>query len=94
MFGMVLAFLYGRAVRNSTDTHPTIEGPMRRIVLEHTTGRYAGLRQILGTDVELKKTHGELPNEVEDVDFLDHSGSCVLLKSRHRFHHYIERKGA
>lgn len=67
---------------------------MRRIVLEHTTGRYAGLRQILGTDVELVKQHGGLPGEVEDVDFLDHSGSCVLLKSRRHYHHYVERKAS
>ena len=49
---------------------------VRRIVLQHASG----LAQILGTEAQLKeglKSEG-LPLRVDNVDFLDHTGSCVL----------------
>lgn len=58
----------------------------KRIILEHTKLPLAGLRQILGwienSDVP--------PIYICDVDFVDHRGSCKLVRTKDRYHLYKE----
>ena len=47
----------------------------KRIVIEHTSGRLAGLHSIAGLESELTG----LPEFVEDVDMQDHTASASLV---------------
>ena len=64
----------------------------KRIVLHHTTGAYAGLWQILGTDDQLmeKFKTASLPEYVAEVEFIDHKGSCSLISVKSRYVLYRE----
>lgn len=64
----------------------------KRVVLVYTTGRYAGLHQILGTVDQLQATLqvSDLPAFVEPVQFLDHSGACSLVTVTPRYALYRE----
>ena len=68
---------------------PNVE---KRVVLAYTQGKYAGLRQILGTVSELMagRNMKELPIDVAPVDFLDHRGKASLAVSAPRFVMYKE----
>lgn len=64
---------------------------IRRIVLVHTVGVYAGLWRICGTEDQLAHAAGEtdLPTFVEGVDFIDHLGNANLVgvKAHYALYH-------
>ena len=68
----------------------------RRIVLEHLTGRWAGLRQIQGREPELRMAHGDvLPLSVEPFDFtvgslVSHKAGARMVDIHTRYVHYCE----
>jgi hypothetical protein len=64
----------------------------KRVVLEYTTGVYAGLKQIVGTVSQLREqmSVAELPAFVPEVQFLDHKGAVNLVRSRRHYVHYRE----
>ena len=64
----------------------------KRIVLQYTTGQFAGLFQIVGTDDQLKEglKTTDLPAFVPDVTFLDHQGSANLVQIKPRYALYRE----
>ena len=64
----------------------------KRVVLHYTQGRYAGMRQIVGTCSQLQtQLHvDQLPTFVDPVDFLDHTGACSLIQVKARYVLYRE----
>lgn len=48
----------------------------KRVVLEHTTGRFAHLWRIVGIVNQAEEQ--ALPSQVEHIDLIDHFGTCVL----------------
>ena len=60
--------------------------PCRRVVIEHTTGRFSGLRQIMGTDEALG---GILPAE-SSVLVDDRQMAIKLAKTTERYALYRE----
>lgn len=65
---------------------------IKRIVLEYTLGIYKGLRQILGTDDQLKEKFNtaDLPSFVGDVQLLTHKSGCSLIRVKPRYILYRE----
>lgn len=60
----------------------------KRVVVQHTKGRLAGLWRILGAVSELKGK--PLPTYTENVDFITHKGSCSLVQIKGRYVLYRE----
>ncbi len=67
-----------------------------RIVVIYRTGRWAGLRQILGTVSQLKAElkADSLPIQVEGADLHDHKGTIVRIRTTRGAVFYAEHTGA
>lgn len=66
----------------------TVDGPPKRIVIEHTApGPMHGLMQILGHTGQID---GECATFFEGITIGDHEGNASLIKVLPRFLHYRE----
>jgi hypothetical protein len=71
---------------------------VKRVVLHHTAGQYAGLWQIVGTTKSLPTQAAHLfPEFLPKLRFIDHMGAASLVAVRERYLLYREvtepRKG-
>lgn len=66
---------------------PTIEDGEKRIVFEHTSGRFKGIHSICGLR---KDAPTPLPEYNEAVDMHDHVGPVCLVASKPRYYLYRE----
>ncbi len=67
----------------------------KRIILEYTSGAYRGLRQIVGTEDQLRTRLTpevtELPSFIEGANFIEgRTGSCSLIRVKPRYILYRE----
>lgn len=60
---------------------------MKRIVLQHTTGRLGGLYRIMGCEDEAPKP---LPALCPNVDMLTHFADTALVATKRTYHLYRE----
>jgi len=67
----------------------------KRLVLIYTQGEYKGLRQVIGTESQLKESLkvDTLPAFVDPTQFLDHEGACSLVRVYSRYVVYREVLG-
>ncbi len=63
-----------------------------RVVLEHTVGAWAGMRQILGTldQVRAALQLSEMPAYIADINFGDRTGGAALVGPKKSYILYRE----
>lgn len=81
-------------MEQNTEETPTLtlSASTKRVVLEHTNGPYAGLRQILGTTDDYADAGEKIPSYVQEVVFSPgkRTGDASLIRSLRRHILYRE----